>query len=75
MATFCNMLKSNIVFIEACMCSIGANSMDLDFLAALEASKITKAEEDFKRVLDANMEDAGAVCMLRSNRSATASCT
>ena len=45
------------------MCSIGGNGMDLDFLAAVEASKVTKADEDLKRVLDASVEDAGAFNM------------
>ena len=57
----CDMLKLNPVFMEACMCSIGGDGMDMDFLAALEASKVTKADEDFKRALAASLEDAGAV--------------
>ena len=46
-----DMLKLNPVFMEACMCSIGGDGMDMDFLAALEASKATKADEDFERAL------------------------
>lgn len=73
----CDVLKLNPVLMEACKCSMGGDGMDIDFLAALEASKATKADEDFKRAQDASLEGAGEVSRivkeLRSNRSATAS--
>jgi hypothetical protein len=61
MDILCDRPNLNTVMMEVCMCSSRGDGMDLDFLAALEASKVTKADEDFKRVLDASVEDAGAV--------------